>query len=288
MKNRPSILITNDDGIHAPGIKHLWKALSTIADVIVVAPAYEQSAVGLSITIRHPLKIEKVEWHFAPKANLWSVNGTPADCVKLALTVIMQTKPDLIISGINRGSNAGRNILYSGTVAAVIEGTLHNIQGVAFSIADFINPEYEKAEKLIPKFIDYILNHPLPTGTFLNVNFPKGMANLFNGIRFAKQGLEYWAENPEARDHPAEGSPYYWLGAKIAQFDEHQDCDIHLLKEGFVTAVPIHIQDLTHHKHFEEHRVAFENIVNKEAGSSIRFEEIYDRVNEVPSPGIFP
>ena len=120
MMNRPFILVTNDDGVYAPGIKHLWKALQDFADLIVVAPATEQSAVSLSITIRHPLRIEKLEWPFV-NAEVWSVNGTPADCVKLALSVILPHPPQLIVSGINRGNNAGRNTLYSGTVAAVIK-----------------------------------------------------------------------------------------------------------------------------------------------------------------------
>src|ERR1700722_13841399 len=122
MTNQPYILVTNDDGVYAPGIKHLWKSLNQIADVVVVAPASEQSAVSLSITIRHPLRIEKIDWPLHGNAKVWSINGTPADCVKLALSVILPHPPQLIVSGINRGNNAGRNVLYSGTVAAVIEG----------------------------------------------------------------------------------------------------------------------------------------------------------------------
>src|SRR5690348_2759860 len=131
--NQPYILVTNDDGVHAPGIKHLWKALSKIANVVVVAPASEQSAVSLSITTRQPLRTEKIDWPRIENEQVWAINGTPADCVKLALNVILSTPPQLIVSGINRGSNAGRNILYSGTVAAVIEGVMHNIPGIAFS-----------------------------------------------------------------------------------------------------------------------------------------------------------
>src|SRR5689334_3155261 len=119
-KKRPHLLITNDDGINAPGIRALWEALKDYADVTVVAPANEQSAVGLSTTIRHPLHISDVDWG-SNSRNIWSVSGTPADCVKLALNAILDTKPDLIVSGINRGSNLGRNVLYSGTVSAVIE-----------------------------------------------------------------------------------------------------------------------------------------------------------------------
>lgn len=265
MTERPYILVTNDDGVYAPGIKHLWKVLSQIANVVVVAPASEQSAVSLSITIRHPLKIEKIEWPWAPKADIWSINGTPADCVKLALNVILPKPPQLIVSGINRGSNAGRNVLYSGTVAAVIEGVMHDIPGIAFSVADYFNPDYEKVEQYIPSIVNYLFEHPLPTGTFLNVNFPKHTEAGIKGIRFTRQGMEYWAENPEQREHPAEGSPYYWLGAKLAQFNEDRDCDITLLKEGYATTVPIRISDLTHHMLVNQEREKFENFVNHKA-----------------------
>lgn len=263
MNNRPYILVTNDDGVYAPGIKHLWKVLAEIANVVVVAPSSEQSAVSLSITIRHPLRIEKIHWPWAENAQVWSINGTPADCVKLALSVILPHPPQLVISGINRGNNAGRNVLYSGTVAAVIEGVMHNIPGIAFSVSDYFNPDYEKAERYIPLIMQYLLEHPLPNGTFLNVNFPKHMDKGIKGIRFTKQGREYWAENPEQREHPAEGSPYYWLGAKIAQFQEDEESDVVLLKDGYATAVPIHIGDLTHHSLFIQQREKFENFVNQ-------------------------
>lgn len=269
MSTRPFILVTNDDGVYAPGIKHLWKVLTEFADVIVVAPANEQSAVSLSITIRHPLRIERVDWPLTNGAQIWSINGTPADCVKLALSVILPKTPQLIVSGINRGNNAGRNVLYSGTVAAVIEGIMHNIPGIAFSLMDYFNPDYEKVECYIPSIIHYCLENPLPAGTFLNVNFPKNLENGVKGIRFTKQGKEYWAENPEQREHPAEGSSYYWLGAKLAQFDEDKDSDVVLLREGYAAAVPIHISDLTHHHHVEQHRGHFESFVNQTKNLSI-------------------
>lgn len=261
MNERPLILITNDDGIYAPGIKHLWKSVQGLADLAVVAPAGEQSAVSLSITIRHPLRIEKVEWT-APHTDVWSVNGTPADCVKLALSVILPRPPQLILSGINRGTNAGRNVLYSGTVAAIIEGIMHGIPGIAFSLGDYFNPSYQEVEAFIPSIVRYVFNHPLPEGTFLNVNFPQKTPNGFRGIRLTRQGKQYWAENPEQRQHPAENMPYYWLGSRLAEFDEHPDCDVAWLKKGYATAVPIHIGDLTCHQHLENERDLFENFVN--------------------------
>lgn len=259
---RPFILLTNDDGVYAPGIKHLLTALAPIADIAVVAPASEQSAVSLSITIRHPLRIEQIHWPITD-AKIWAVNGTPADCVKLALSVILPKMPTLIVSGINRGSNAGRNVLYSGTVAAVIEGIMHNIPGIAFSVTDYFNPVYGAFESYIPTIVNYVLAHPLPTGTFLNVNFPSHMEQGVKGIRFAKQGRQYWAENPEQREHPAEGHSYYWLGAQLAEFQEESDSDIVLLNEGYATVVPIQVCDLTHHAHMEKQRTHFEAYMNR-------------------------
>lgn len=257
MPKRPFILICNDDGVHAEGIKYLSKALLEFADIVVVAPSSEQSAVGLSITIRQPLRIEKTKWE-GIDAPIWSVTGTPADCVKIALSVILSKTPDFIVSGINRGSNAGRNVLYSGTIGAVSEGCLRNIPGIAFSMTNHINPSYECAQGSIVPLIQYIQEHPLPAGTILNVNFPSEMETLFKGIRFAKQGREFWLESPEQRAHPVEGSTYYWLGAKLAQFDEEINSDIVLLRQGYATAVPIHISDLTHHSHFHKQQEHFE------------------------------
>ncbi|CUI16957.1 5'-nucleotidase [Candidatus Protochlamydia naegleriophila] len=261
MTERPFILITNDDGVHATGIKHLWQAVQGMADLAVVAPAGEQSAVSLSITVRHPLHIAKVEWATL-QASTWSVNGTPADCVKLALNVILPRRPQLILSGINRGTNAGRNVLYSGTVAAVMEGVMHGIPGIAFSLGDYFNPTFGHVESFIALIVDYALKHPLPDGTFLNVNFPKSECGPIKGVRLTNQGKEYWAENPEERHHPAENHPYYWLGSKLAQFDEQTDCDITWLKKGYATAVPIQIGDLTSHKHIAAEKQNFESFVN--------------------------
>lgn len=255
---RPKILITNDDGIHAPGIRHLWKAIHDIADIVVVAPAQEQSATGLSITIRSPLRMEKIVWKEGKQ--VWSVDGTPADCVKMALNLLFDDPPHLIFSGINRGNNAGRNLLYSGTIAAVIEGVLHDIPGVAFSCHEYSNPDYAIAEEYVPLILRHVLEHPLPSDTFLNVNFPTKDGKKVKGFKFARQGKQYWAEKPDMRSHPFEDHSYYWLGARLAEFDEHEDSDIALLKQGYLTAVPIRISEMTHHQLFEERRHHFEKL----------------------------
>jgi 5'-nucleotidase len=261
MSELPLILVCNDDGVYAPGVKHLWQAIQHMAEIVVVAPSVEQSSTSLSITVRHPLRLEKVEWPLH-SADVWSVSGTPADCVKLALNVVLPRAPDLILSGINRGSNAGRNVLYSGTVAAVIEGIMHDIPGIAFSVSDYSDPNYAEIEYLIPVILEYVLKHPLPIGTFLNVNFPLRKHGSIKGIQLTNQGKEYWAENPEQRQHPIEGNSYYWLGAKTALFEEEEDSDISWLSKGYATIVPIQAVNLTHHDHLRKEKQSFENFVN--------------------------
>lgn len=257
MKTQPKILLTNDDGIHAPGMKHLWNALKDMADLAIIAPATDQSAVGLSITLRQPLNLHPVHWPEPTSA--WCVNGTPADCVKLALTVVLDYKPDLVVAGINRGTNCGTNLLYSGTVAGTIEAVLHNIPGIAFSCHDYFDPDYQQTEELIPKIVDYVIRHPLPAGTLLNVNFPPRKHGPLKGVKMTRQGKAYWKEKPAKRDHPYEGHTYYWLGTALHECQEHEDSDVYWLDRGFVTAVPVHIAELTDHGHMSKHKDHFDS-----------------------------
>lgn len=255
---RPHILVTNDDGISAKGIRHLWEALRGIADVTVVAPAGEQSAVGLSTTIRNPLRIEEVLWERSD-GNVWSVTGTPADCVKMAFNAIIDTKPDFVFSGINRGANAGRNVLYSGTVAAAIESVMQHVPAIAFSCQDYrIEPNYAYAAKYVPIILEYIQSHPLPPETLLNINFPGKIHDKYKGFKMTTQGRQWWAENPDKRIHPGEGNAYYWLGSKLHLDHPEADSDGAWLDKGYVTAVPIHIGNLTHQHHLDEKRTHFE------------------------------
>ncbi len=253
---KPKILITNDDGILSPGLRTLWKALKSHADISIMAPAYDQSGVGMGVTIRTPLTIDPVEWEGETLA--WKVNGTPADCVKLALGVVLKELPDLIVSGINRGSNAGRTVLYSGTVGGVIEGSLRRIPGIAFSYDSFEKPDYTKIASHILPIVQHTLKHPLPKGTILNVNFPE--VDQIKGIKMARQGQSYWMDNPDARVHP-EGIPYFWLGGKWADHEEFADSDVALLKDGYATVVPIHIDELTDHALLASRKEHFENFL---------------------------
>jgi 5'-nucleotidase len=255
---KPRILITNDDGINAPGIRHLFSALKEIADVTVIAPAQEQSATSLSITLRNPLMVQKQHWD--DQSQVYSVTGTPADCVKMGISVILDKEPDLIVSGINRGTNAGRNLLYSGTVAGCIEAALHGLPAIAFSCHDYWDTDYAVAEKHVPKILQHVLEHPLPTGTLLNVNFPSKELQGVKGYKMSRQGREYWRENPAERSHPAENHTYYWLGAKLATFDEHEESDVSWLRKGYITAVPVHVDELTDHEQVKTRRDHFERL----------------------------
>ncbi len=251
MSKRPFLLITNDDGIYAPGLRHLWEAVHEFADLAIVAPQTEKSGSGLSITWTKPLLIKKILWDKGTPA--WSINGTPADCVKMALSTLLDAPPDLIISGVNRGSNSGRTILYSGTVGGIIEGVLKGIPGIAFSFSDFDVPPLSATKQYFFPLIHHILKHPLPAGSFLNVNFPLNSEKEIKGVKLSKQGKGYWSEDPEERMHP-EGTPYYWLGGKWAAFQEEPDSDVSYLEQGYITAAPIHVNDLTDRAAYESHK----------------------------------
>ena len=250
-----NILITNDDGIESPGIWHLWNAVKDYAKTTIVAPEWEQSATALSITTRKPLHVKKRVWE---SAEAYAVNGTPADCVKMAVSVILDQKPDLVISGINRGSNSGRNVLYSGTCGGAIEGALRGIPGIAFSISDYVNPDFRFTKPYITRLIDFTLRYPLPKETILNVNFPKLTDEGVKGAKLARQGREYLLESPSKREHPSEGSSYFWMGMRYLACDEHENSDVSWLKLGYMTAVPVHVGELTHFSHLDQHKDLFE------------------------------
>lgn len=255
MNNKIQILITNDDGIEAKGLWHLWQALADFAELTIVAPSTEKSGVGVGLTLRDPLTIRSVRWDKNTPA--WKVNGTPADCVRLAISVILKQKPDLIVSGINRGSNAGRNVLYSGTIGGVIEGALRGVPGVAFSCEQFDDPQYHLAEKHVQSIVRHIIKNPLSKGTILNVNFPD--ANEIRGVKLARQGKGYWIEDPQQRMHP-DGDLYYWHGGKWHDHEEHEESDVALLKQGYAAAVPIHIDELTDHHFLNQNKDLFDQL----------------------------
>ncbi|MCX6988153.1 MAG: 5'/3'-nucleotidase SurE [Chlamydiae bacterium] len=257
MNQKPNILITNDDSIHAPGIKHLWQALQDTCDLKIVAPASEKSGVGMCLTLWDPIHIHTVDWHKDTPA--WKVTGTPADCVRLATSQLLTTPPDLVVSGINRGANSGRTILYSGTIAGVIEATMRDIPGIAFSCQDYENPNYAQFEQYVYPLVRYVLDHPLPRGCFLNVNFPA--TKKVQGIKMTRQGMSIFKDDTQERTHP-DGYSYYWMSGKWQAHPEHEHSDVKALENGFISASPIYVHELTHLEVISSRKKHFEDILN--------------------------
>ncbi|MCI5052625.1 MAG: 5'/3'-nucleotidase SurE [Simkaniaceae bacterium] len=252
MKRRPHILITNDDGINAPGIWHLFNALKKHADLTIIAPDSQQSAKGVSLTLKMPLRSSKVSWN---GATAYKVCGTPADCVKIALTCLLDSPPDMIVSGINQGCNSGRNVLYSGTIGALIEGTFRQIPGIAFSCREYFEPQFAAYENFIPPIVEHFFDHPAPQGTLINVNFPSETGEAIKGIRYVRQGLGYWVE-----DHRSSKDGEHDFGVKWEHFGEDEESDVYNLRQGFITATPLHVADLTDLDHLKSHKELFESI----------------------------
>ena len=239
MKKKPTILITNDDGIFAPGIYALWEVMRKIGDVIVVAPDSEKSAVGHAITISNPIRIKKVNGH--GKFSGYAVNGTPADCVKIAVKAIMNNSPDIVVSGINHGANVGSNIIYSGTVSAATEGTMLNIPSVAISLNSIKGGNFRPAQKISESIANLILKNGLPAGVLLNVNVPNIPLDKILGYKVTRQGNIFFIDRFEKREDPR-GQVYYWMTGEIIDDDAHDDYDGQALKDNFISVTPIHYQ----------------------------------------------
>ena len=256
---RPKIVITNDDGIHAPGIKALWHVLhqANIADLYIIAPSGERSGTGASITWDRPILIQKAEWPANTPA--WAIGGTPADCIKMGERVILKTKPDFIVSGINAGSNAGRNVLHSGTVGACIEGVFRGIPSIAFSCENGEKPNFHVAQKHIVSLVKYVMDNPLSPGCLLNVNFPHAAQDEVKGFRWTRQGKGRWSEDPYLHIDTAEHGPSYWLGGKPEEVGEEEDSDIAWLKKGYLTAVPLYVHELTDQEELRNRHTTFEH-----------------------------
>ena len=236
---KPLILVSNDDGIYSNGIKALAKVAAEFGEVVIVAPDRQQSAVGHAITIETPLRAQKIK--VADRYKGFAINGTPADCVKLAHNQLLDIKPDLVLSGINHGSNAGINILYSGTVSAATEGTVLGYPSIAVSCTDY-DEEADltacvEAARRVTKFV---LEKGLPKGVTMNVNAPSGA---YKGIKWARMADSRYVEEYEGRKDPF-NRPYYWLTGKFELLDDGNDADIHILNEGFAAVTPIQY-DLT-------------------------------------------
>jgi 5'-nucleotidase len=238
-EKKPLILVSNDDGIFSNGIKALAEVAAEFGEVKIVAPDRQQSAVGHAITIEEPLRSQNLK--ISDRFDGISVNGTPADCVKLAHGQLLDRKPDLVLSGINHGSNAGINILYSGTVSAATEGTILGYPSIAVSCTDYsLDADLSGCQEAARRVVKLVLEKGLPKGVTINVNAPAGP---FKGMSWARMADSRYVEEYEARKDPF-GRPYYWLTGKFELLDEGTDADIRLLNEGFATVTPVQY-DLT-------------------------------------------
>ena len=241
---KPSILVVNDDGITAPGIKSLIEVMQEIGHVVVVAPDGPQSGMGHAITIGKPLRLDRVDLY--PNVEMYKCSGTPVDCVKLAVNKVFKgKKPDLCVSGINHGLNNSINVIYSGTMSAAVEGAIEKIPSIGFSLDDFAqDADFSHCKKYIKQIVLQVLTHGLPAATLLNVNFPKG-AHL-KGIKICRQANAKWAEDFEERTDPYK-RPYYWLTGVFENYDRGEDTDVWALDHGFVSVVPVQFDLTAHH-----------------------------------------
>ncbi len=244
-QERPVILVTNDDGITAPGIRVLVEVMQTIGDVVVVAPDSPQSATGHSITISKPLRLDKVSIHGESLG--YQCSGTPVDCVKLAINKVLHRKPDLCVSGINHGSNSSINVIYSGTMSAAMEGAIEGIPSIGFSLLDYrMEADFEAAKKYVKSIALNVLKHGLPRGSLLNVNIPDLPASKIKGIKICRQAMAKWREEFDERMDP-NNRKYYWLTGKFINNDHGEDTDEWALANGFVSVVPVQFDLTAHH-----------------------------------------
>lgn len=232
MSHRPLILISNDDGIHAPGIQALANTIEDIADIVVVAPERERSAVSHCISLHKPLRLQEV----APKR--YSCSGTPTDCVYIAMHHILDRKPDLVISGINAGANLGDDVTYSGTVAAAMEALLMEAPAIAFSLC--ARHGFDEAAKIARALCLKALDSGIPAGTLVNVNFPKGVTE-DTPWKLTSLGRRNYGREVTKKLDPR-GKAYYWIGGSHLSFDDIPGSDCNAIEDGFVSITPVHLK----------------------------------------------
>ena len=244
-KEKPVILVTNDDGIAAPGIRALVEAVKDLGRVIVVAPDSPQSGMGHAITIGHPLRLYKADIFEGIEA--WQCSGTPVDCVKLAKDKILHRKADICVSGINHGANHSINVIYSGTMSAAMEAAIEGIPSVGFSSLDYnYNADFTVAKQVAREVTQKMLSSDLLPHTLLNVNIPIRSAEEFKGLKICRQAYAKWEEEFDHRVDPR-GKDYYWMTGKFLNMDKGDDTDVQALKDGYASVVPVKF-DLTDYK----------------------------------------
>jgi len=235
------ILVTNDDGIAAPGIKALTEVMHELGEIYIIAPDSAQSGMGHAITINSTLELKHIP-NFLGTNNAYRCSGTPVDCVKMGVHEVMKNKPDLCVSGVNHGSNSSINVIYSGTMSAAVEGGIEGIPSIGFSLCDYSwDANFEFIKPFIKKIALEVLENGLPEGVVLNVNFPK--TDQIKGIKICRQAKATWEEEFDKRTNPM-GKEYYWLTGKFVNHDNGEDTDEWALANDYISIVPVHF-DLT-------------------------------------------
>ena len=237
-KLKPLILISNDDGVTAPGIKHLVNQMKELGEVVVVAPDKPQSGMGHAITIGHPLRLSKVDIFEGVEA--YKCSGTPADCVKIAKHhVLHNRRPDLVVSGINHGSNSSVNVIYSGTMSAAIEAAMEGLPAIGFSLCEYgDDADFSHCLSYVKEIAEKILSRPQKPGVALNVNFPMKSDNPLKGIKLCRQANAKWDEEFSEREDPYKGK-YYWMAGDFKNLDEYPaDTDVQAIEDNYVSIVP--------------------------------------------------
>ena len=238
MNKKPLILVSNDDGITSNGIFALVKAMKSIGDVVVIAPDKPQSGVGHAITINATLRLNKTNYHDVKEE--YCLSGTPVDCVKMATDRILKRKPDLIVSGINHGSNISVNVIYSGTMSAAVEGAIDGIPSVGFSLMDYsIDPDFSTSAEVAKIVANNIISNGLPAGICLNVNIPPLKLSALKGIKVCRQARADWKEVFDERKDPY-GRSYFWLTGEFVDMEpEKNDTDVWAVNNGYASLVPV-------------------------------------------------
>jgi len=244
--SQPLILITNDDGITAPGIRALVEIASPLGEVVVVAPDSPQSGMGHAVTIHDPIRIHKSKVFDDIEA--YECSGTPVDCVKLAKHLVLKGRtPDIALSGINHGSNAAINILYSGTMSAAMEASVEGIPSIGFSLLDFAyDADFMAAKPFLTELIQFVLENGMTAGKLLNVNIPKLPTSAIKGLKVCRQANSRWEEEFQESTDPR-GQKYYWLTGKFVNLDKGEDTDLWALENGYISVVPS-MHDLTNYE----------------------------------------
>jgi 5'-nucleotidase len=239
------LLISNDDGVFAMGVRTLANTMAQAGhEVTVVCPDRERSATGHGLTLHQPIRADRVEGLFDPAVVVWSCSGTPADCVKLALWSLLTDRPDFVLSGINHGANLGSDVLYSGTVSAAMEGVMEEIPSIAFSLTSFTSMEFQPAADYGVKLLAQLVAAPLPERILLNVNIPPVAAIDIKGVKLTRQGIRRYIEVFEKRVDPR-GKTYYWLAGEVVeevddpQADHDIPADVDVIRDNYITLTPL-------------------------------------------------